>query len=217
MLTLVSLGLFACISSAAPPPGADVTPAVVPTPEKDQEVAVLAGGCFWCLEADMDKLMGVVSTTSGFAGGPEEHPTYEQVAHGDTGHTEAVYVVYDPQIVTYLQVLDWYWHHIDPTDAGGQFCDRGKQYRTAIFPQNDGQLAAAKASLQTVTDSAVLSGAVVTEIVGGQTFWPAEKYHQDYSQTNAMHYQRYRTGCGRDDKVAKVWAKMLRQPQPLPH
>lgn len=216
MLALLTFGLFACASFGAAPPGADVTPATVPTVEKNQEVAVLAGGCFWCLEADMDKLMGVISTTSGFAGGPEQNPTYEQVSQGDTGHTESVFVVYDPQIVTYLQVLDWYWHHVDPTDAGGQFCDRGKQYRTAIFPQNDGQLAAAKASLQAITDSGVLPGPIVTEVVAGQTFWPAEKYHQDFARTDPTHYQRYRTGCGRDDKVAKVWTKLLRA-QPAAH
>ncbi len=202
------LGLWACVSSAAPP-GADTTLAAVPAPEPGQEVAVLAGGCFWCLESDMDKLLGVVSTTSGFAGGKSEHPTYDQVGRGGTGHIEAVYVVYDPQIVTYLQVLDWFWHHVDPTDPGGQFCDRGEQYTTAIFPQTDGQLAAANASKEALVASGVLPGKVATTIVAGQKFWPAETYHQDYSRKNPGHYLSYRQGCGRDDKVAKIWAKAL--------
>lgn len=200
------LALWACTSVAAPP-GADTTLATVPAPAAGQEVAVLAGGCFWCLESDMDKLLGVVSTTSGFAGGKSEHPTYDQVGRGGTGHIEAVYVVYDPQIVTYLQVLDWFWKHVDPTDPGGQFCDRGEQYTTAIFPQTDGQLTAANASKQALEASGVLPAKVATTVVAGQRFWPAENYHQDFSRKDPGRYQSYRQGCGRDDKVAKIWAK----------
>lgn len=181
--------------------------APVPAPTADQEVAVLAGGCFWCLESDMDKLPGVISTTSGFAGGFMDHPTYQQVGMGGTGHTEAVYVIYDPAKVTYAQVLDYFWHHIDPTDAGGQFCDRGDQYRPAVFPQNEAQAAIASQSKADLAQSGVLPAPVATDVVSGQKFWPAEIYHQDYHDKESAHYLAYRTGCGRDAKVSEVWAK----------
>jgi peptide-methionine (S)-S-oxide reductase len=155
----------------------------------------------------MDKLLGVIATTSGFAGGKTQNPTYDQVGHHDTGHLEVVHVIYDPQIVTYGQVLDWFLHHVDPTDGGGQFCDRGEQYSTAIFPQDASQAAIAKQVLDAVTASAVLPAPVQTKILEGHRFWPAEVYHQDFSRKNPQHYLSYRQGCGRDDKVAKIWAK----------
>jgi peptide-methionine (S)-S-oxide reductase len=202
MLTL----LTACALAGAPP-GADTSIAKIPMPAGGQEVAVLAGGCFWCLESDMDKLLGVVSTTSGYTGGSVVNPTYEQVGNGDTGHTEAVWVVYDPAIVTYGQVLDYFLHHIDPTDAAGQFCDRGTQYRPGIYPRDAKQEAAAKAAVEALEASKVLLTKVATEVKPGQQFYGAEVYHQDFSRSNPTHYQRYRAGCGRDDKVAKIWAR----------
>jgi methionine-S-sulfoxide reductase len=197
--------LLACSLGSAAPGAGDKAPAPVPQPTATQQVAVLAGGCFWCLEADMDKLPGVVSTTSGFVDGKGESPTYDQVGMGGTGFTEAVQVVFEPKVVSYEQVLDWFWKHHDPTDGGGQFCDRGDQYRPGIYPQDAAQLTVAEASKEAIADSGVLKAPIATEIVGGQKFWPAEVYHQDYYLKNPDHYLRYRTGCGRDRKVAEVW------------
>jgi methionine-S-sulfoxide reductase len=205
---------FLLATACAAPPGADTRIAPVPLPKPGQEAALFAGGCFWCLEADMDKLLGVVSTTSGFAGGTDPNPTYDTVGHvklapGEVSHTEAVWVVYDPSIVTYAKVLDWFLKHVDPTDAGGQFCDRGEQYRPAIFPQNDGQAGLAQNAVAALDASAILPAKVALQVVPGQTFHAAENYHQDFAVRNQAHYQAYRAGCGRDDKVAKVWAKAL--------
>ena len=187
--------------------GHDTTLAPVPPVGPGQEEAVFAGGCFWCMEADFDKLKGVVSTTSGYAGGRDATPTYDEVGRGSTGHAEVVRVVYDPQVVTYEGVLDWFWHHVDPTDAGGQFCDRGSQYRSGIYPVNDAQLKAAEASKQRIDASGVLPAKITTEIVAGQTFHPAEVYHQDFHVTTPGRYLPYRAGCGRDGRVAEVWKK----------
>jgi methionine-S-sulfoxide reductase len=210
------LALLAACALAGAPPGADTTIAKIPMPTGGQEVAVLAGGCFWCLESDMDKLMGVVSTTSGYVGGSVVNPTYEQVGAGDTGHTEAVWVVFDPAIVTYPQVLDWFLHHIDPTDAGGQFCDRGSQYRPGVYPRDAKQEEAAKAAITALDASKVLLTKVAAEVKPGQQFYAAEAYHQDYYRANPTHYLRYRQGCGRDDKVAKIWAR-ANAAAPAPH
>ncbi|MEQ1505194.1 MAG: peptide-methionine (S)-S-oxide reductase MsrA [Myxococcota bacterium] len=179
--------------------------ATVPTPAAGQQVAVFAGGCFWCMESDFDGLTGVISTTSGFAGGKTEHPTYEQVGAHGTGHAEAVYVVFDPKVVPYDKLVDYFWRHVDPTDAGGQFCDRGDSYRTAIFPVDPAQQAAAEASKAALTASGWLGKPVVTEIVPNQRFWPAEAYHQDFHHVNPGRYLPYRKGCGRDARVAEVW------------
>jgi methionine-S-sulfoxide reductase len=208
------LALLAACALAGAPPGADATLAKIPLPVGSQEVAVLAGGCFWCLESDMDKLLGVISTTSGYVGGTVVNPTYEQVGTGQTGHTEAVWVVFDPSITTYGQVVDWFLRHIDPTDPGGQFCDRGSQYRTGIYPRDAKQEEAAKGAIAAIDAAKVLPAKVVTEVVAGQQFFAAEAYHQDYYRANPTHYQRYRQGCGRDDKVAKIWA---RAHAPAPH
>lgn len=210
------LSLLAACAFAVAPPGADTTPAKIPMPQGGQEVAVLAGGCFWCLESDMDKLLGVVSTTSGYTGGTVVNPTYEQVGAGDTGHAEAVWVVYDPTIVTYAKVVDFFLHHVDPTDAGGQFCDRGSQYRTGIYPRDAAQEEVAKAAIAALDASKVLLTKVATEVKPGQQFYAAEVYHQDYYRANPTGYQRYRQGCGRDDKVAKIWAR-ANGVAPAPH
>lgn len=194
--------LFACVSQAAP---SLLPTATVPAPGPGQEVAVLAGGCFWCVEADFDKLPGVVSTTSGYAGGRESHPTYEQVANHQTSHIEAVHVVYDSKVLTYAQVVDFFFRHVDPTDPGGQFCDRGDTYRTAIFPQDAAQLEVATTAKATLNASGWLGAPVVTEILPNQKFWPAEEYHQDFHHKNPGRYLPYRSGCGRDARVARVW------------
>jgi peptide-methionine (S)-S-oxide reductase len=181
--------------------------AEVPTAAAGQEVAVFAGGCFWCLEADFDKLPGVISTTSGYAGGKEADPTYEQVSAHLTGHYEAVHVVYDPKVVPYEALLDYFWRHVDPTDAGGQFCDRGDSYRTAVFPGNEAQQKAAEASKAALSAAGWLPGPIVTPVLPKQRFWPGEVYHQDFHDKNPGRYLPYRRGCGRDAKVAQIWAK----------
>lgn len=173
------------------------------------EEAVFAGGCFWCMESDFDKVEGVVETISGYSGGAVENPTYKQVTYKDTGHYEVVKVVYDPSVVSYSELVEYFWRHVDPTDDGGQFCDRGHSYRTAIFAGNEEERAIAETSKQTIDNSGVLETAIVTPILDASAFWPAEGYHQDYYQKNPLHYNRYRNGCGRDKTVKRVWAKEL--------
>ena len=200
--------LLACSSGeAAPDRSKEGAMATVPLAGPGQAVAVFAGGCFWCLESDFDALPGVVATTSGYAGGPLPHPTYADVTSETSGHKEVVRVVYDTSTLSYEQVLDWFWHHVDPTDGGGQFCDRGDSYETAVYPVDATQKAAAERSKQAITASGVLDKPIVTEIVEGVPFWPAEASHQDFHATNALHYAAYRRGCGRDAGVRRVWAK----------
>ncbi len=166
--------------------------------------AVFAGGCFWCVEHDFEELSGVVEAVSGYTGGALENPTYEDVVTETTGHYEAVRVVYDPAVVTYDQLLDYFWRHVDPTDAGGQFCDRGPSYRTGIFVTPE-QRATAEASRGELEASGWLPAPVATEILPLGAFWEAEEYHQDYSDKNPVRYQYYRRGCGRDARVRDVW------------
>lgn len=166
--------------------------------------AIFAGGCFWCVEADFEKLPGVVDVESGYTGGQVQNPTYEQVSHGGTGHAESVRVYYDPGKVTYEQLLDYFWHHIDPTVKDRQFCDVGAQYRTAIFYQNPAQRVAAEASKATLERDGRLAH-VYTEIVPAGPFYVAEDYHQDYYNKNPLRYKFYRTTCGRDARVNEVW------------
>ena len=157
------------------------------------------------MEAPFDELEGVHSTTSGYTGGPEQHPTYEEVSSGDTGHAEAVRVVFDPSRITYEQLLDVFWRNIDPTQDDGQFCDRGTQYRSAIFAANDEQRRLAEASKARVDGR--LDDPIVTEIVAAQTFWVAEGYHQDFYRTNPVRYRTYRAGCGRDARLRELWGE----------
>jgi peptide methionine sulfoxide reductase msrA/msrB len=167
--------------------------------------ATFAGGCFWCMEASLDEVPGVVSTTSGFAGGTLKNPSYEQVSDGGTGHAESVRVAYDPSKLTYEKLLDAYWRNVDPTDPGGQFCDRGNQYRTAIFYENDAQRRAAEESKRELAASGRLPRPVVTEIVPLEAFYPAEEYHQDFYKKNPIRYHAYRAGCGRDRRLKELW------------
>lgn len=181
------------------------SPAPVPAP--GQSVATFAGGCFWCVESDFDKVEGVVSTTSGFMGGRTLNPTYKQVTYGDTGHLEVVQVIFDPKKVTYQQLVDHYWKHVDPYDAGGQFCDRGESYKTAIFTYDAEQKAVAEASKEKLQKSGPLKDPVATQIRDAGPFTPAEDYHQDYYKKNPIRYAYYRHGCGRDARVEQVWGK----------
>jgi peptide methionine sulfoxide reductase msrA/msrB len=171
----------------------------------DWAVATLAGGCFWCTEADFEKLPGVVKVISGYSGGEEPNPTYKQVSAGQTGHLESVQVYYDPAKLTYGQILDWFWRHIDPTDAGGQFVDRGAQYRSAIFYHDEEQRRVAEESKARLAASGAFKKPIVTEIRPFKSFWPAEEYHQDYYKVNPLRYKYYRHGSGRDQFLEKTW------------
>ena len=170
-----------------------------------QASAVFAGGCFWCTEADFEKLDGVSEAISGYAGGEEVDPTYQQVAGGQTGHTEVVKVLYDPEVVSYENLLAWFWKHIDPTDPDGQFIDQGSQYRSAIFYQNDEERALAEASKKALDESGRFDKDVVTEIVPLKAFYEAEDYHQDYYKKSALRYKFYRYNSGRDQFLEKHW------------
>jgi peptide-methionine (S)-S-oxide reductase len=167
--------------------------------------ATFAGGCFWCVESDFDKVPGVISTTSGYTGGTLKNPTYDQVSHSDTGHAEAVLVVFDPTKVSYETLLDKYWRSIDPTTKDRQFCDVGKPYRTAIFTNDAAQAAAAKASLAALEKSKPFKEPIVTQIETAGVFYPAEDYHQDYYKKNPVRYNYYRLSCGRDARVKELW------------
>lgn len=170
------------------------------------ETALFAGGCFWCVEHDLQAVAGVISVQSGYTGGPELRPTYETVSSETTGHFEAVKVTFDPAKISYGQLVDRFWRLIDPTDAGGQFCDRGPSYRTAIFVNGPDQKVAAEASLNRLQASPV-KGRVVTPIRPASAFWPAEGYHQDYAERNPLRYNLYRQGCGRDARLKAVWGQ----------
>ena len=159
------------------------------------------------MEPPFDKLDGVLATTSGYTGGSKVDPTYEEVSAGGTGHFEAVQVTYDPAKVSYDRLLEVFWRNVDPLDAGGQFCDRGEQYRTAIFVHDEEQRRLAEQSKQALVDSKRLGGPIVTEIVTAGPFYPAEEYHQDYYEKNPLRYKFYRWNCGRDQRLAQVWGE----------
>ena len=169
--------------------------------------ATFAGGCFWCTQADFEKLPGAVKVISGYAGGHKENPTYEEVSSGTTGHVEAVQVYYDPAKVTYENLLDYFWKHIDPTDPGGQFVDRGFQYRSVIFYHDEEQKRLAEKSKEALGKSGKFSKPIVTEIVKFTNFYEAEAYHQDYYKKNPLRYKFYRYNSGRDRFLKKVWGK----------
>jgi peptide-methionine (S)-S-oxide reductase len=170
-------------------------------PERGE--AIFAGGCFWCVEAAFQDVPGVKEVISGFDGGKKANPSYEEVSAGGTGHAESVRVVYDPTKISYARLLDIFWHNVDPTQANGQFCDIGNQYRSAIFYLDDAQRAAAEQSKRAVEKQ--LGHPVVTEVVKAGPFYPAEEYHQDFYKKNPSRYMQYRTGCGRDRRLHEVW------------
>jgi len=171
------------------------------------EKATFAGGCFWCMEPPFDKLDGVISTTSGYTGGKEKNPSYEEVSSGRTGHIEAIEIVYDPSKVSYVQLLDVFWKNVDPTQENGQFVDIGPQYRTAIFYQNEEQKRWAEDSKKKLEDSGTFGKRMVTEIRPAMEFYKAEDYHQDYYIKNPIRYKYYRWGSGRDQFLEKTWGK----------
>lgn len=175
-----------------------------PSTEAQIEQAIFAGGCFWCVEKDFEQIDGVIGAQSGFTGGHLKNPTYQQVSKEDTGHYEAVRVQYDPNKVSYRQLVDFFWRTVDVTDAQGQFCDRGDSYRTAIFVTEAQKLQAEKSKQAAQT---VLGQSIVTPLLPMQVFYLAEDYHQDYYKKNPLRYRYYRGSCGRDRKVRKLWKK----------
>ena len=186
------------------------TPAIAPAASTATTAkAIFAGGCFWCVESDFDKVPGVISTTSGYTGGKTLNPTYEQVSSHTTGHAEAVQVVYDPAKVSYEKLVEYYWHSIDPTVKDQQFCDHGTPYRTAIFAQNAEQLKIAMASRAALEKTKPFKEPILTEIVLAGVFYPAEEYHQDYYKKNPIRYQYYRSSCGRDARVKQLWGQSV--------
>ncbi|WP_439889144.1 peptide-methionine (S)-S-oxide reductase MsrA [Pseudomonas sp. MBLB4123] len=203
---LAALLLSACkpgtpaLQQAHAGPAAELAPA-------EQGVAVFAGGCFWCTEADFDKLPGVIATTSGYTGGHVANPSYQQVSAGGTGHTEAVRVEYDPSKTSYAELLEAFWPTIDPLTANAQFCDHGSQYRSAIFYATPEEKALAEASKAALQASGRFDQPIVTELLPATTFYPAEDYHQDYYLKNPLRYTYYRRGCGRDARLEQLWGK----------
>ena len=181
--------------------------AMAQSPAAPSSKAIFAGGCFWCVEADFDKVPGVISTTSGYIGGKVPNPTYQQVVTKTTGHAEAVEIVFDPAKVSYEQLLEQYWRTIDPTTKDRQFCDSGTPYRTAIFALDAAQLKAAQASMAALEKSKPFSDPIVTQIALAGPFYVAEDYHQDYYKKNPVRYQYYRSGCGRDARLKQLWGK----------
>jgi peptide methionine sulfoxide reductase msrA/msrB len=177
------------------------------TQNQNLKIATFAGGCFWCTESDLEKISGVVKVISGYTGGKKENPTYEEVSGGATGHVEAIQVYYDPEKVSYEKLLQVFWRHIDPTDSGGQFLDRGPQYASAIFYHDEEQKQAAEKSKKELGESGKFAKPVVTPILKFTRFYDAEEYHQDYYKKNPLRYAYYRQGSRRDQFLEKVWGE----------
>lgn len=207
-LAIVAVGvLFAATrfgGSHAPQP-AVAAEKVVTVPAEGLEVATFASGCFWCTESDFDKVPGVVTTISGYMGGKTQNPTYQTVSSGSTGHAEVLQVTYDPKQVSYKNLLDYYWRHTDILDGGGQFCDRGSQYRPVIFAHTPDQRRLAEEGKTAIDNSKRFDRPVAVEIADASTFTPAEEYHQNYYKTHPYRYATYRYGCGRDRRLKELW------------
>lgn len=201
-LLLLGAGLLACLPSSDATEAQPVAPDTT-LPAHVADTATFAGGCFWCMEPPYDKIDGVASTTSGYAGGRVENPSYRQVASGRTNHTETVQVIYDSTKVDYRRLVRVYWHNVDPFDGDGQFCDRGSQYRPAIFVHDARQRRLAERTKEQV--AARFSDPIAVEIQPLDAFYAAEEYHQNYYQKNPQDYKRYRTGCRRDARLKEVW------------
>ncbi|MEM9597451.1 MAG: peptide-methionine (S)-S-oxide reductase MsrA [Acidobacteriota bacterium] len=202
--TILLLSLIAALGCVSPTPADDGRPATEP-PDEGLARATFAGGCFWCMEPPFDKVDGVISTTSGFIGGAEIRPTYKEVAYGKTSHTEAVEIVYDPEKVSYEELLHIFWRNIDPTVADRQFCDIGPHYRTGIFAHGEEQRRLAEASKAALVESSPFGGPILTEIADAGPFYPAERYHQNFYKKNPVRYHSYRKGCGRDARLRQLW------------
>ena len=169
------------------------------------EIATFAGGCFWCVEADFDLVEGVIETIAGYSGGSLANPTYKEVAAGNSGHVEAVQITYDPKTVSFENLLDVFWHSIDPIDPSGQFCDRGSPYLSFIFAHSQEQKVLATESKENLEDSAILEHPIVTRVAPLKNFYPAEEYHQNFYSKNPVRYKFYRFRCGRDERLKELW------------
>jgi peptide-methionine (S)-S-oxide reductase len=205
VLLVWAMGAFWPVQAQTPAPSA--TKGAAPASGKTA-TATFAGGCFWCTEADFDKVPGVISTTSGYIGGKQPKPTYESVSAGGTGHTEAVQVIYDPERVSYDKLVAYFWRTIDPTTKDRQFCDGGSQYRSGIFTHDDEQHRIATASKAALEKDKPFAESIVTEITRATTFFAAENYHQNYHQNNPVRYAYYRNGCGRDQRLQQLWGAL---------
>lgn len=201
-LSIMRVAALCAVLASAAHADAPAAPTVVPA---GGATAIFAGGCFWCIEKDFEKLPGVIEVESGYTGGKTPNPSYEQVSSGVTGHAEAVRVIYDPQKVSYPQLLDYFWRHIDPTVKDRQFCDIGTQYRSGIYWQNEAERKAAEASRDALLKSGKFK-TIHTELAPATSFWLAETYHQDYYKKNPIRYAYYRKSCGRDARVEEVWS-----------
>jgi peptide methionine sulfoxide reductase msrA/msrB len=205
MLTIVALAGAAVVTIGYVATQHSGAGAATPAASATLKMATFAGGCFWCSEADFEKADGVVEAVSGYTGGKAEDASYEKVSSGRSGHLECVQVTYDPAKISYDRLLDIFWRHVDPTDGGGQFADRGAQYRTAIFYHDEEQRRQAEASKKTLAESGRFRDPIVTEILPIAAFYPAEGYHQDYYKKNSLRYSLYRQGSGRDRFIAQTW------------
>ena len=206
--SILIVAAFILMASLAVTGGVDAKEMTTEQMNKGYEKATFAGGCFWCMEPPFDKLDGVISTTSGYTGGNENNPTYQEVSAGKTGHAEAVQIIYDPKKVSYRKLLEVFWMQINPTTPDRQFVDVGSQYRPGIFYHDDKQRRMAEESKIEIAESGRFDGPIVTEITEAGAFWPAEDYHQDYYMKSPKRYKFYRFGSGRDRYLDKVWGKM---------
>ena len=209
LLTVVGvagIALGALVAARGQRASSEAAPAPVRAPAGAQK-ATFAGGCFWCMEPPFEKLAGVISVTSGYTGGPEKDPTYEQVSNHATGHAEAVEIVFDPKVVSYQRLLEVFWHNVDPTTSDRQFCDWGRQYRTGIFVHDAEQRRLAEESKRAVERTKTFPAPIVTTIEAAGPFWVAEDYHQDFYKKSPVRYYSYRTGCGRDGRLKELWGE----------
>ncbi|HXS82044.1 MAG TPA: peptide-methionine (S)-S-oxide reductase MsrA [Methylomirabilota bacterium] len=208
LVALAALALVTASTSKTP----SSKPAQAAASAAGLDTATFAMGCFWCGETQFTQQPGVVSVTSGYTGGKKQHPTYEEVCTGTTGHYESVRIVYDPAKTKYETLLDMFWHGVDPTQADGQFCDRGSQYLSVVFVRNAQQRKAAEESKKALAASGVLDDPIVTQILPASTFWPAEDYHQCFWQKSPGRYRSYRAGCQRDERLAELWGDKAAKP-----
>jgi len=202
---MVLTGVVGCTQSTAPvkDTAKDLPNGQQFSPSGKKASAYFAGGCFWCVEADFEKLPGVYEAISGYSGGALQNPTYQDVSYRETGHLEAVEIVYDPQAIDFKQLVDFHLRHIDPTDDGGQFCDRGSSYKTAIFVSSEDEHKIAEKAIEEA--ATIIQDPIVTPIIDFEKFWIAEDYHQDYYKKNPIRYSYYRRGCGRDRRIEQIW------------
>ena len=207
---ILSIGILTIIGIALWQPSAIANQPITTsdtTSEAKVQTAIFAGGCFWCVESDFEKLAGVTKAVSGYTGGTADTATYKQVGHVEAEHYEAVEVYFDPDKVSYSELVEYFWRHIDPTDAAGQFCDKGSSYRSAIFTSSDEQQQLVEKSLIKLQGDKPFADPIVTLIAPAKPFYVAEDYHQDYYKKNPLRYKYYRTSCGRDKRVAKLWGE----------